>query len=545
MKLPLKITLLLFAVIALFIGPTSYYFYGRIEDNFESQAEQRIQQSTSLIDQRLQFLRDSLQSEMTGLATGLYAENETILASILAFPPDFNTEVIHFAEKLRRRSALDFLLILNPERRVVSDSLHPAAFNKPVFPADLPQDEIRYVFEDAARMELEKKSAFGGHVLYLRGGFYLKEELERLPLSGIKMEVRELNPEASTPASSEELDPMEISRTIELKDYHEKPIARIRISISREPLLQEKAKLIHDSTIFIAASFMACLLLGSLLSLGITRPVRRLRDAAVQMSAGNLEVRVEEGASGEMGELVRAFNRMAADLEEKQKALAQSERIAAWQEIARHLAHEIKNPLTPIRTSIANLRLCMEKAPEKFPEIFLESSASIQEEVEKLRHLADEFARFARLPAPNKKTANLNDVIRKSITLYSGGFPQIEFQPAEIPEFAFDPEQLSEVIHNLLQNAVDAVGSNGMIKVFTATQNQGSRIWVDLIVEDNGIGMAEEVRKQIFTPYFTTKDKGTGLGLAIVQRIIQEHGGQIFVESAPGKGTRFEVKLPA
>jgi nitrogen fixation/metabolism regulation signal transduction histidine kinase len=271
----------------------------------------------------------------------------------------------------------------------------------------------------------------------------------------------------------------------------------------------------------------------------------RLRDAAAEMSTGNLEARVAEDESGEIGELIRAFNQMALELQEKQRALAQSERIAAWQEIARNLAHEIKNPLTPIRTSMANLRLSMEKAPEKFPEIFLESSESILEEVEKLRQLADEFARFARLPAPNKKTANLNEVIQKNLALYNGTPVDLKFQAGDLPVFAFDASQISEVIHNLLQNAVDAVESNGMIRIDTATSNQNGRTWVQLVVEDNGKGMAEEVRNQIFTPYFTTKEKGTGLGLAIVQRIVGEHGGNILVESNPGKGTRVEIRLPA
>jgi nitrogen fixation/metabolism regulation signal transduction histidine kinase len=223
-----------------------------------------------------------------------------------------------------------------------------------------------------------------------------------------------------------------------------------------------------------------------------------------------------------------------------------SERIAAWEEIARHLAHEIKNPLTPIRTSLTNLRLCLEKAPEKFSEIFLESSENISEEVEKLRHLADEFSKFARLPPLHLRPANLNEVVQKAILLHQPGIPNgIVFEQGEVPAFSFDPEQISQVLHNLLKNATEAIGRDGMIKVATgAVQSQGKQ-WAFLIVEDNGAGMDEHVRRQMFTPYFTTKDKGTGLGLAIVHRIVYEHGGSILIDSEPQKGAKFEVRLPA
>ena len=228
------------------------------------------------------------------------------------------------------------------------------------------------------------------------------------------------------------------------------------------------------------------------------------------MASGNLDVRITNHTGGEVGELVNAFNHMAEQLQENQKRLLQTERIAAWQEIARHLAHEIKNPLMPIRTSLANLRVCMEKAPEKFAEIFPESSQSILEEVEILRHLADEFSRFARLPAPNLKQNNLNAVVQKCLALYGGdSSPEIRFEPGELPEFSFDSEQLSEVIHNLVQNAVDAVEPNGMIKVSTGTVREQNRQLIRLTVHDNGKGMDEETRRQIFKPYFTTKKKGT------------------------------------
>ncbi|HJZ11623.1 MAG TPA: ATP-binding protein, partial [Acidobacteriota bacterium] len=331
-----------------------------------------------------------------------------------------------------------------------------------------------------------------------------------------------------------------------LQDYRKTPVVRIEALVSKEQLDAQKADLIRNSTIFIALSFAACLLAGYLLSLSLSRPISRLRQAAQDMSQGNLDARVAEDAGGEIGALLHAFNEMAGQLQENQKKLLQTERIAAWQEIARHLAHEIKNPLTPIRTSMRNLQLSREKAPEKFAEIFSEASESILEEVEKLRRLADEFSSFARLPAPNLKTGNLNELIQKSILLYSGDSrPEIQFQPGLLPEFPFDQQQISQVVHNLVQNAVDAVQTGGMIRICTEAIQKEERLWACFRIEDTGSGMDEETRKQVFTPYFTTKQKGTGLGLAIVHRIVTEHGGKVFVSSETGKGTTFEIWLPA
>lgn len=543
MKLPAKITILLFGTATLFILIVSSYFYTQINQNFDRQAEAKMKQGDALIQQRIEFMKTALKSEMDRLASSLFTENEATLAAMLSTSPDFTTDVINYAERLRRRSTLSFLYVISEEGTILSNSEQPAAFNAPdklsTFPAEVPA----FVLDGEVRLEFRKTARFGSHTLYLRGGYFLKPEMQKLPTGDIGVEVVELNPLQQVTVPAINSNAVDLVHTFDLNDYMDRPVARIVVRISRQDLMDQRDRLVRDSIIFIAGALLVCLLAGYILSVLISRPVAKLRDAAQEMASGNLAVRVESGAGGEIGELVRAFNGMAEQLQEQQAKLVQTERIAAWQEIARHLAHEIKNPLTPIRTSIANLRLSMEKAPQKFPEIFLESSESIQEEVEKLRHLADEFSRFARLPAPQKRTGKINEIIEKSILLYPE--TRIEFQAGSIPEFSFDPEQLSEVIHNLLQNAVDALGKDGIIKISTSAHEHQERVWVFLDVEDNGQGMAEEVRKQIFTPYFTTKTKGTGLGLAIVHRIISEHGGNIFVESTPGKGTKFEIRLPA
>jgi len=544
MKLPVKITLLLFLGTALFVAVISSYLYRQLNRNYTHQADTLVRQNTAIIEQRIALLEENLRNEMEQLSSNLFTENETVLAAILSDPPEFNTEVVRFADRLRKRTTLDVFSVISTDGIILSESPHPEAFGKNDPRSDFPFDEPAIVFDESAGIEIRKKVSFGQRILFLRGGYSLRPRLERLQLAGIQAEIIEGRAPLSSPEETKQ-DSATIFRTIRLEDYLGHPAVTIRVHVSQRELLEQKQDIIRNAITLMAATLAVCLLTGYLLSLWISRPLTRLRDAALQMSQGDLDVRVKEEGSGEIVSLMKAFNRMAEQLTEKQRKLLQTERIAAWQEIARHLAHEIKNPLTPIRTSIANLRLCMEKAPEKFSEIFLESSNSIAEEVEKLRHLADEFSRFARLPAPNFKPGNLNEVIHRSVQLYQGS-AAIRFEPGDLPPLSFDPEQVSEVLHNLLQNAIDAVDPNagGMIRVFTGQREYQHRQWAHLTVEDNGQGMSEQVRKQVFTPYFTTKGKGTGLGLAIVQRIITDHGGNIFLESEPGKGTRFEILLP-
>lgn len=539
MKLPVKITLLLAGIVTLFICINFYFVYDQINRNFSRQAEERMQQSVTLLNHRLEFQKQNLQSEMQQLSNSLFTENESVLAMMLAIPPEFNTDVLGFAERLRRRTTLQFLSVLSSDGIVLSNSLAPATFGKTDPFRDFPLDQPSYIYENAVCLELKTKATFGTRTLFIRGGYFLKSGTEKLALPGVSMSVQEQNSAGGAHPESSDL-----SQTVTLEDYRRVPVAIIALSLPQKEFLEEKQKLIRNSILLILLSLTFCLIAGHFLSVWISRPLARITEAAMAMSRGNLDVRVEEEAGGEIASLEQAFNRMAAELEEKQRKLVQTERIAAWQEIARHLAHEIKNPLTPIRTSIANLRLSQEKAPEKFPEIFQESSASILEEVEKLRHLADEFSRFARLPAPNLKVASLNEVIQRSLALYADHSPvSIRFEPGDVPPLPFDAEQVSEVIHNLVQNAVDASPEGSFVTIRTGTTESQGRKEAFFSVEDRGAGMSEQVRKQIFTPYFTTKEKGTGLGLAIVQRIVAEHGGTILVESDPGKGTKFEVKL--
>ena len=542
MRLSLKITLALFFITTLFIAVLSIYFLRQMDRTFREQADRLLKQSVALTQQRLDVLKEELQSEMKSLVGSIFTENENTLAALLSDPPEYNAEVVQFAEKLRRRTTLDFLFITSSTGTILSNSVAPAAFGKNDPQLKLPPDEIAYLKDPDGTIELKMQLKYGSHILFLRGGYLLQNRLKPLANSGLQLQYRE-----GAEVNLATADSMVLQQIIPLKDPDGQTVASLIVATSQQKLIEERKQLITKSVYLLLASLIGCLFIGWLISTSISKPLRTLTTAAQEMTGGNFDVRVEDRTDGEIGKLIHAFNSMTEQLDENRRKLIQTERIAAWQEIAQHLAHEIKNPLTPIRTSITNLRVAMERAPEKFPEIFRESSKSILEEVETLRHLADEFAGFARLPAPNPQLYSINEVVQRTVALYQDSAPanvRIDWQPGNVRASHFDPNQMGQVVQNLLKNSIEALNESGSIVLRTSEAEHNGKSWIELTIQDSGPGMTEEIQKQMFSPYFTTKTKGTGLGLAIVHRIVTEHGGNILVESEPGKGTRFEIRLP-
>ncbi len=227
-------------------------------------------------------------------------------------------------------------------------------------------------------------------------------------------------------------------------------------------------------------------------------------------------------------------------------AILNAQRAQAWTEVARRIAHEIKNPLTPIRLSAERLQ-------RKFGDLahdpaFLDCTSMIIRQTEELKNLVNEFTQFARLPELKPVLASLTHTVSEAVQVYESSHPAIQFvvqQDSDIPEFRFDPGQIHRALVNLLDNAVHALGgeSSGRIEV-TTSYNPDLRI-VRVTVSDNGSGIPAENRARIFDPYFSTKESGTGLGLAIVRRVIEDHNGFIRVFSnEPERGTKFLIELP-
>jgi len=227
-------------------------------------------------------------------------------------------------------------------------------------------------------------------------------------------------------------------------------------------------------------------------------------------------------------------------------SLMRAQKVAAWGEVARKLAHEIKNPLTPIQLSAQRVRKAWLKSDPEFEKVVTECTRAIVDEVEALKNLVDEFAQFARLPAANLQSAALPDVIDQALSLYDGLFPGITVErrlAPDLPRLRLDPDQMKRVLINLVDNAVAATEGKGRILVATEYDRAEGR--VRLVVADDGPGIPPADRDRLFVPHFSTKKRGSGLGLAIVNRIVQEHLGSIRAEDNEPRGARFVVELPA
>ncbi len=278
----------------------------------------------------------------------------------------------------------------------------------------------------------------------------------------------------------------------------------------------------------------------------VTRPVERLAEGARAVAAGNWSARVEVASRDEIGELARVFNQMTRQLIEQRDRALQAERVAAWRELARRLAHELKNPLFPLQITIENLQRARQTNPEQFDEVFRESAATLLDEVNNLKTIIGRFSDFAKMPAPHFESVDVNQVADGVLKLFqpqltAGGKIQVAAElTGALPRVEADPEQLRRALSNLVLNAMDAMKDGGTLSVKTAPYAGGVRIEV----ADTGEGLTEDERARLFTPYYTTKLHGTGLGLAIVQSVVSDHHGIIAVESEPGRGARFLVDLP-
>ncbi len=290
--------------------------------------------------------------------------------------------------------------------------------------------------------------------------------------------------------------------------------------------------------IYAVAVLAISLMLSRRLAHQIARPVRALARGTEQVAEGNLELFIDVDATDELGDLVSAFNRMTGDLKKSKEDLVRAERVAAWQGIARRLAHEIKNPLTPIALAMHRIEKRSQDAA------ISDSVATVLNEVDNLKRLADEFSLYARVPEPIYEMVDLHDLLRDVIDLYID--PRrvtVNWQDADSQtpwRILVDPGQMRQVIANLVKNAVHAMAGKGRLTVrFTRAAD---RITVSLV--DSGPGLPEPAQ-QVFEPYFTTRATGTGLGLAIARKIVEDHGGDLEAMNNNEGGAEFRLTLPA
>lgn len=283
------------------------------------------------------------------------------------------------------------------------------------------------------------------------------------------------------------------------------------------------------------------------LSTSLSQPISNLVQATQRVAEGDLSIRVISTAKDDLGALIDSFNTMVRNLEKAQSRALQTEKENIWKDMSQRLAHEIKNPLTPIKLSAERVLRRWKTEPERLGEILESSMMAIIQETDGLTNLLTEFRTFSRLPPPVLERTALKPLIEEAIELYRNSYPDVQFiTDAVQPEvhLRVDRRHINQVLANLFINSIDAMHGRGIIEIRTDLVKKQVCRYCRISIRDTGCGIPAENRPLIFTPYFTTKAAGTGLGLSIVERIVLDHGGTIWFDSAVGVGTTFYIDLP-
>jgi nitrogen fixation/metabolism regulation signal transduction histidine kinase len=331
----------------------------------------------------------------------------------------------------------------------------------------------------------------------------------------------------------------------------------LREAMDREEELDRAFPLIFPM-IFRGLGLALVIILGLATVLGLfvarraTGRVAALRTAARRVGEGDLTVRVSPRGKDELDELGRAFDRMVAELGETRSRLEYLQKVSAWQEVARRLAHEIKNPLTPIQLAVQELGSKYRGEDAGYARLLATAQEILKEEIDSMRRLVDDFSAFAKLPKVEPAPVDLGQLLEDFVRGHTGWQPHLRFEmpPARV-EALCDRMLIRRVLTNLVENAIQAAEGVGrvpdvVLRVAGERNTDDDRGRVEIIVDDNGPGVPAGARERIFDPYVTTKENGTGLGLAIVRKIVIDHGGDVSVDSEPSPlgGARFTVAIP-
>jgi len=346
----------------------------------------------------------------------------------------------------------------------------------------------------------------------------------------------------SDPASSETFHAMPLT------GRNGEVLGVLLLGSSRKELVTLHREILKTAALVALAALLIGLLLSWWVSRRITRPVEELANGARDVASGRWDTHIDVKGSDEIGQLAAAFNDMTKTLASQKEKLVQTERVAAWRELARRLAHELRNPLFPLQITVENLQRARQLGPQQFQEVFSEATATLKAELANLNTIVGRFSDFSKMPAPQFTRVNVNEVLRNAVRLFEPQFTAVgkpsiatEFFLSEsLPEIDADPDLLHRAFQNLVLNALDAMPAGGTITFKSSDAGESVRIEV----ADTGKGLTPEECSRLFTPYYTTKQLGTGLGLAIVQSVVSDHHGSISVSSEEGRGAAFRIDLP-
>jgi signal transduction histidine kinase len=324
-------------------------------------------------------------------------------------------------------------------------------------------------------------------------------------------------------------------------------LAVVLVGSPQDAVLKTSAYIRSAALVIGAAGVFLALIFSWWISAGMSRPFERIEKAARALAAGDWKAKAEVKARGETGRAVRAFNDMAAQLSAKRESLMQAERVAAWRELARNFAVELKVPLFSLQLTLENLARAREKAPERFHEIFGESMAVANGEMENLKDIIARFSDFAKMRQPRMQPVNVNEVLREAVKSFETAFHSRGRPPVKpellLDEYAAnvwaDPELLYKGFENVIANSLNAMPMGGTLTVRTAQQNGMVRVEIS----DTGSGLEDGDQGDAAVRY-PAKLEGAGLGLATIQTVVSDHGGRMSVEAMPAAGTAFRMEFP-
>jgi two-component system, NtrC family, nitrogen regulation sensor histidine kinase NtrY len=346
----------------------------------------------------------------------------------------------------------------------------------------------------------------------------------------------------SDPASAETFHAMPLT------GRHNELLGVLLLGSPQKELVLLRRQILQTAALVALAAILVGLLVSWWVSKRITRPVEELVIGARDVASGQWDTQIDIQGNDEVGQLAGAFNDMTRTLAAQKEKLVQTERVAAWRELARRLAHELRNPLFPMQITLENLQRARQLGPAQFQDVFNEATATLKAELANLNSIVGRFSDFSKMPAPQFAQVNVNETLRNAVRLFEPQFtavgkPSITteyFLMESLAEIDADPDLLHRAFQNLVLNALDAMPAGGTLTLRTSDGEDEARIEVS----DTGKGLTPEECSRLFTPYYTTKQQGTGLGLAIVQSVVADHHGTISVSSDEGRGTTFRIQLP-
>jgi two-component system nitrogen regulation sensor histidine kinase NtrY len=492
----------------------------------------------------------------------------------VASDPD-PSQYFDVASSMAQQHSLDFLEVLGPDSTIISSAQFPARFG---YKDETAERGARVFFRkedlpDGAQLGLLAARPVGGGDgrFSILGGLRVDQQfvsalvlpegmqawLVRTTDPGMMTQDLATNPHFVDLVHAVQSSKTEQTRTIADDTVTALPLLGHGDSLPAVLVVTSSRRELADLKSFIHRTAFLVGFAGVIVGIGlsfwaagrVTKPVRQLASTVRQVAGGDWTARAPVESRDDIGQLAADFNRMTEQLIETREHMLQAERVAAWRELARRLAHELKNPLFPLQITIENLKRARTAPPEMFDEVFQESTTTLLAEVDNLKKIIGRFSDFARKPAPQLEAVQLNDIVHKVVRAFDAQLKaperphiQADVQTAEgLPPVSADPEQIERVLRNLVLNALDAMPNGGTLGVRTSWQEDK----VELRVSDTGVGLTPEECERLFTPYYTTKQHGTGLGLAIVQSVVSDHGAAIGVKSVPGQGATFKIEFRA